>query len=124
MAVLCKMAGVEGGAALGARELASFLKVPYGFLRKILHKLAVAGIVTSSRGKGGGFMLTKPASQVSVATVVKVLQGPMKVGDCVVGQLRCPHGRNCVIRKPLSAIMAKMAVELEKVSIEKLALGK
>jgi Rrf2 family protein len=60
-----------------AEQLAEEQQLPPKFLGAILSDLRRAGLVHSHRGAGGGFHLMKPAEDITVATVLRVLGGPM-----------------------------------------------
>jgi len=51
-------------------QIAAALRIPRNYLSKTLHRLAQAGILTSSRGKGGGFKLAMPAERLHLIGVV------------------------------------------------------
>ena len=57
--------------------LANAQAVPVKFLEAILRDLRIAGIVESRRGAEGGYRLARPANQVTVADVVRALDGPL-----------------------------------------------
>lgn len=57
--------------------LASIQDIPARFLEGILGDLRRAGIVGSQRGSDGGYWLAKPASEVSVADVIRAVEGPL-----------------------------------------------
>lgn len=66
------------GAALLKREvIAERQRIPTEFLESILLELKHAGIVQSHRGAAGGFRLGRPASQISLADVIRAVDGPM-----------------------------------------------
>ncbi len=72
--------GEEG--VLTSQEIASAQVIPTKFLEAILRKLTHAGILTSSRGPRGGYRLAKTAEQISVAEVIRIIEGPLAaVGD-------------------------------------------
>jgi Rrf2 family protein len=62
---------------LTADELADAQGLPVRFLRAILSDLRRAGILISQRGVSGGFHLAKSASEVTVAQVIRTLDGPL-----------------------------------------------
>jgi Rrf2 family protein len=62
---------------LTAETIASRQEIPMPFLQKILHELRVAGLVASQRGPDGGHRLARPANQVSVADVLRAVEGPL-----------------------------------------------
>lgn len=74
---LIEMAGREDGRAVSAEELGRAQDIPHGFLQAILADLRKAGIVISQRGQSGGWRLGRPASEVSVADVIRAVDGPL-----------------------------------------------
>jgi Rrf2 family protein len=58
-------------------ELASAQEIPPKFLENILLQLRHAGLVTSQRGAEGGHQLARPADEISVADVIRALEGPI-----------------------------------------------
>jgi Rrf2 family protein len=58
-------------------ELASAQEIPPKFLESILLQLRHAGLVTSQRGAEGGHRLARPAEEISVADVIRALEGPI-----------------------------------------------
>ncbi len=60
-----------------SRALASDQDLPAGFLSAILNDLRRAGLVTNQRGHDGGYCLARPADAITVADVMRVLDGPL-----------------------------------------------
>jgi Rrf2 family protein len=60
-----------------AELIATAQQIPHNFLENILGELRHAGIVRSQRGADGGFRLAKPADQVTVADVIRAVEGPL-----------------------------------------------
>ena len=60
-----------------AERIASAQDIPLNFLENILGELRHAGIVRSHRGAEGGFRLAKPADQISIADVIRAVEGPL-----------------------------------------------
>lgn len=61
------------------------------YLEQLLMVLKRAGVVRSTRGANGGFMLARPAEDISLLDIMKALQGPIEFCDC--GQEEC---RDCL----------------------------
>ena len=64
-------------------EIAVKKKVPLKFLENILLELKKADILESKKGKGGGYYLKKDPSVVKVATIVRIVNGPIAMLPCV-----------------------------------------
>lgn len=62
---------------LKAEVIASLQGVPHRFLEGILGELRRAGIVASQRGSDGGYWLARPADEVSVADIIRAVEGPL-----------------------------------------------
>ncbi|HEX5172608.1 MAG TPA: Rrf2 family transcriptional regulator [Gaiellaceae bacterium] len=60
-----------------AEQLASAQRIPPKFLESILSQLRSAGLVASQRGAVGGYQLARPAEEISVAEVIRELEGPI-----------------------------------------------
>jgi Rrf2 family protein len=83
-------------------ELASNEQLPAKFLEQIMHDLKAAGLVTSVRGKYGGYRLAQPARTVSIGSVVRLLDGPLAPIGCVsqsaYEKCSCPDESHCGLR--------------------------
>jgi Rrf2 family nitric oxide-sensitive transcriptional repressor len=83
-----------------AQDLARDSKVPLDYLSKVLNSLTRAGIVTSQRGRGGGFQSVRPASELTVLQVVTAVDPLKRIKTCPLG-LKA-HGENlCPLHRKL-----------------------
>ena len=64
-------------------EIALKKKIPLKFLEGILLELKLAGILDSKKGKGGGYYLAKHPAEVKVATIIRMVNGPIAMLPCV-----------------------------------------
>jgi len=64
-------------------EIAKNKKIPIKFLESILLELKKAGILDSKKGKGGGYFLNQRPEKVKVATVIRLINGPISMLPCV-----------------------------------------
>ena len=71
------MASRTDGKAVSAEELGKQQEIPHGFLQAILADLRRAGIVMSQRGQSGGWRMGRSADDVSVADVIRAVDGPL-----------------------------------------------
>ncbi len=67
----------DHAAAVSAEELGQLQDIPHNFLQAILADLRKAGIVLAQRGQAGGWRLATPAANVSVADVIRAVDGPL-----------------------------------------------
>jgi Rrf2 family protein len=71
-----ELALADGG-PLKREQIADAQEIPLAFLQNILMELRHAEIVEAQRGRDGGFRLARPASQITVADVVRAVSGPL-----------------------------------------------
>ncbi|MCI0468301.1 MAG: Rrf2 family transcriptional regulator, partial [Beijerinckiaceae bacterium] len=76
------LAGRPAGEATLVNDIASANGIPKKFLDTILGELRNAGFVFSKKGKGGGYTLARPAEEIMVGHVVRVLDGPLAPIAC------------------------------------------
>jgi Rrf2 family protein len=73
-----ELAGTAGDEKpIKAERIATAQEIPLNFLENILGELRHAGIVRSHRGADGGFRLAKPADQISIADIIRAVEGPL-----------------------------------------------
>ncbi|HET6627622.1 MAG TPA: Rrf2 family transcriptional regulator [Nocardioidaceae bacterium] len=74
---LIELAGRSGGSAVSAEELGRLQDIPHGFLQAILADLRRADLVISQRGQSGGWRMAREADTVTVADVIRAVDGPL-----------------------------------------------
>jgi Rrf2 family protein len=72
-----ELATSPDGRPVKAERIATAQNIPLNFLENILGELRHAGIVRSQRGAEGGFRLAKPAEHVTIADVMRAVEGPL-----------------------------------------------
>lgn len=71
------LAAGEPGGPLKAETIAEAQEIPHKFLEGILNDMRRGGLVVSQRGANGGYRLARPAGEISVADVVRAVDGPL-----------------------------------------------
>jgi Rrf2 family protein len=64
-------------------EISEKQQIPLKFLERILLDLNKAGVLSSKKGKGGGYFLAGPPESVSLARVIRIVDGPIALLPCV-----------------------------------------
>jgi FeS assembly SUF system regulator len=100
-----------------ARELAETSDLPVPMASKILKALAKEGLLTSQRGSKGGYSLAKPADELTVSEMIRVLEGPVALTDCAIGPSRCEHETMCAVREPWQVISRVVEQALADVTL-------
>ncbi len=102
-------------------EMSGKVGVAGPFLRKIMQKLAKAGVVHAVKGKGGGFAMARRPEAVTLRRLIDVLQGPLKLNDCVFRQRICQNHAGCVLRHKIAGMEQRLLAEVEAVTVRDLA---
>ncbi|HUO21662.1 MAG TPA: Rrf2 family transcriptional regulator [Caulobacteraceae bacterium] len=108
---------------LTAAELAARADAPRKFLEAILLELSRRGLILSRRGKFGGYVLARPAPQISFADVIRVIDGPLALAPCVSQTAfrkcdDCPDLDTCALRPALRQARDATAAILEGYSLQ------
>ena len=105
------------GATVPVTDLTAQLGLPRPYLRKIMQTLARQGFVRSAKGRGGGFVLARPAGRIAVADVVRAFQGPISLHDCLSKEKLCPDVSACPLRKSLERLERRLVRDLQALTV-------
>ena len=120
-AVVLAAGGPNG--PLKAEAIALSQEIPLKFLLNILSDLKRARIVSSHRGSQGGFQLARPAREITVADVIRAVEGPLaSVHEILPEDVHYPPPSES-LRHVWIAVRASLRSVLEKVTIADLAAG-
>jgi Rrf2 family protein len=103
------------------KELAGRLSLPRNYLSKILHQLARAGVLASTRGKGGGFRLARGPDRITLLDVVGVFDelGPRR--ECLLGRVACSDAKPCAAHHRWAQISEQLVGFFRETSLAQLA---
>ena len=108
----------DGQSVVRVEDIAESEMIPSSFLAQILHELKKTGVVTSRRGKTGGWKLVEPPANISLLQIVEALEPE------ALGQIPQPTGESGVpVRKLWENIRESSRQILAKNSLEMLAAG-
>jgi Rrf2 family protein len=107
-----------------AEALATDQGLPVKFLGVILNELRRAGIVISHRGREAGYNLARPASEITLADVIRSLEGPLAQVRGLLPETATYHGAAEHLQEAWIAVRASLRAVLEHITIEQVAQGK
>lgn len=107
---------------LHGHEISKAQMIPQGFLEQILLQLKRAGYLKSRKGRSGGYQLSKPPSKITVAEVIRVMDGPLAPIDCVsvMAHEPCPMEGTCGLRWLWKEVRDSVAEILERTTFAEL----
>ncbi len=117
-----ELAAAGEGPVKGER-LAQAQEIPSNFLENILSDLRNAGIVSSRRGADGGYWLARPAAEVSLADIIRAVDGPLANVRGVRSEQVAYQGSAEKLRDVWVAVRASLRGVLENVTLADLARG-
>jgi Rrf2 family protein len=96
--------------------------IPRKFLELILLELKRRGLIISRRGRSGGYILAKPADQITFGEIIRLIDGPLAAVPCVSKtQYRrcddCPSEKTCPIRRVMARVRDATAEILDNTTI-------
>ncbi len=108
------------GTALTTGQLAEASKIPAHYLAKVMQDLRRADLVCSQRGAGGGFVLGRPAGEITVLEVVNALDPIARIRTCPL-KIKS-HGSNlCPLHRKLDDAIATVERAFGTSTLEQLA---
>jgi Rrf2 family protein len=119
---LCTLADADGR-SVTAESLATAQGLPPKFLESILNDLRRAGLLLSQRGAEGGYRLSKPAKEISIADVIRPLDGPLAEVRGLRPEAASYEGSAEHLRDVWVAVRASLRQVLEQVSIADVVAG-
>jgi len=120
---MTQLASVDGGGLVKTDDLAKAQGIPAQFLVDILSALRTDRLVRSHRGRDGGYELARPATEISIADVLRCIDGPLaSVRDIGLGDL--PYtGPTNALTDVWRALRASMRSVLETTTLADVASG-
>ncbi|HEX2696474.1 MAG TPA: Rrf2 family transcriptional regulator [Anaerolineales bacterium] len=104
------------------KEISQREQIPAKFLEQILLALKNAGLLHSKMGVGGGYHLARPAKEISLGQIVRVLDGPLAPVKCVSQMAYepcgCPDEETCGLRLVMGDVRNSISKLLDGTSLE------
>ena len=124
-AVVIMTAAARRGDAvrMSAAQLAQDTGVPLPTAQKLMGQLASAGLLNSARGAGGGFMLARPVTEISLADIVEAVEGPIAMTMCSGSDeaSECALDAHCRVKPHMGVVSNAVRGALGAVSLAQLS---
>jgi len=116
---------LEDDSVVRIQELSDKQNIPKRFLEQILNDLKSASIVESKRGVAGGYRLRRPPRKITLAEIVRHIEGPLAPVSCVSEKFyekcSCPDESRCAIRSVMKEVRDNIVKVMEQTSLADLA---
>ncbi len=110
--------------SLLSKEISEKTGISHTYLSKILEQLALAGVLNSRRGRGGGFSLTRPPHKINLSEVLAVTGGHENLDRCLLGSEQCDPKKPCSLHPLWKSTRNNFFRELNKMKLSALVKGK
>jgi FeS assembly SUF system regulator len=104
-----------------AADLAEATRLKLPTVSKVLKGLQRAGLVTSSRGPRGGYLLARPPEDITAAQILDVFEGPIAITECSGASSRCGIERQCRVGSAWQRVNLAIRRALDDVTLYELA---
>ena len=99
------------------REISGRTAIPPDHLAKVIQALARAGLVETTRGRGGGVRLAREAGAISLREVIEAIQGPLRFLRCPRRGKGCPLNTDCAVYRLCVDLDDAFTAKLQRVRI-------
>lgn len=108
----------HGESAVPIGDIAQKHGIPDSFLEKIMQGLRQSGLVEATHGRGGGYTLSRPPSEISIKDVVHALEGPIALVVCLDPSLKCKIEAGCSTSSTWAVINERFEESLSTLTLE------
>lgn len=117
---MLELAARYGQGPVAIKILSLSQAIPQQFLEQIMLLLKRAGYVKSKKGPHGGYLLSRPPDKITVAEVIRVMDGPLAPINCVsvMEHEPCPLENRCGLRLLWKEVRDMVAEHLEKTTFQ------
>lgn len=95
MRAMCRLAALRQQGYASMRDICEGTDLPSQFIAKIMRDLAKTDLLTSAKGRGGGFALSRDPATICLYDIVEVIDGVQQYTGCVLGLSACDDKQPC-----------------------------
>jgi len=123
---LLVLARAEDGELVQVNEIAESQNIPKKFLDLIFFELRRHGLIVSTRGREGGYALGMPAAEISIASIVRAVDGPLAPLPCASVKFYrrcsdCDNEKTCEVRRLMREVRDAASAILDNTSLAEAA---
>ena len=121
VAAMYDLAMNYGQGAISLKSIAQRQKISENYLEQLVSTLRKAGYVKSIRGSQGGYTLSKDPAQISVGDIIRVMEGPIALVDCLLEHSAdhdgCERAGICVTRDVWAKVCDSISLVVDSISL-------
>lgn len=120
MRAMLDLASHYGEGLVFLKDVAARQEISERYLEHLFLTLKAAGLVNSTRGAKGGFMLSRSPSEIKLVEIMTVCEGQMSLVECVDDAKSCPRSMRCVTRDVWIEMKNVLEGVLDSISLQTL----
>ena len=113
---------------ISLRDISLRQEISLQYLEQLFNKLKKTNLVKSTRGAGGGYLLTKEAEKINAGDIIRAVEGPIVLVDCILtgkkinknSPKKCKKIEDCAIRELLEEVTQQINKILDAASLKDL----
>lgn len=105
---------------VNTKEIAECFSIPVELLAKILQRLAKEGLIISQQGPKGGYVLAKVPGGITVSEVIRAIEGPINMAECLGPDSVCTQLPRCTIKNPMRGVQIRVMQLLNSITLEEM----
>ena len=113
------------GVVCKARDIADRFHMPAALLMNVLKNLCQGELVRSTRGVKGGYALALPPDEITLDSIIQVVEGPVRFVQCAgelpAGEANCELLANCPVTRPVRKLHNRLKEFLKQVTLAQIA---
>ncbi|MEO6351727.1 MAG: SUF system Fe-S cluster assembly regulator [Burkholderiaceae bacterium] len=103
-----------------AAGIAAMVRVPAPTVSKILKILTREGLVVSLRGAKGGYMLSRPPTQITISHIINAMDGPIGMTECSITPGLCAQESGCPVRANWQRVNRVVLNALDQITLDQM----
>jgi len=107
----------HGAGPVSVRQISQRQEISDKYLEQLVQRLKEAGLVTSIRGAGGGYLLARPPADIRMSDIVQALEGRIADMPCLGDPAACHRSATCASRDVWSHLEGQIALVLDSITV-------
>ncbi len=121
---MIEIAGHDPGEGVFQKDIAKNQEISNKYLDHIIHGLKVAGLISSRMGRKSGYILTRPAAEITIYDIHNAFEPGICVIDCLSPSVKCDREKGCAARGFWGGLNQRITDYFKSVSLKDLVENK
>ncbi len=100
------------------KDISKAQEISLKYLSQLIMPLKIAGLLKSTRGAHGGYMLARPPGKINLREIIEAVEGPIKLVECIDDSGFCQRKEECVTREIWAEVNTEIYEKLDGVTLK------